>query len=180
MATRGDTVHLDCLPEAWPEPQIQWRHNGQLIDLNDSNNRLLTSLADGSAKYAIQRIASAGFNGPAGGGQQSSSSSSPLLLSERPNGAPEAKEQGGINGAEMLMMQTGADQQQPPAGNNNERSPQAASQTEGPVDFFGSRLVIRQVDKMDEGKYTCLVETKGSHRIIERESPAGQLTVSGK
>ena len=48
------------------------------------------------------------------------------------------------------------------------------------IDVFGSQLVIRQVDKNDEGKYSCLVETKGSHRLIERESPVGQLSALGE
>lgn len=48
------------------------------------------------------------------------------------------------------------------------------------VDLLGSRLVINKVDKLDEGKYSCLVETRGSHRLIERESPAGQLIAAGE
>lgn len=158
FATRGDTVHFDCLPEAWPEPQIQWRFNGQLIDLNDSNNRLLTSLPDGSAKYAIQRIASADFSGaPTQAPLNSAPASVPL------NG------QEGFNGAEMLMMKA-----------QNNRAAAQQRQQGKLIDVFGSRLVIKQADKMDEGKYSCVVETKGSHRLIERESPNAQLIVSGK
>lgn len=53
-------------------------------------------------------------------------------------------------------------------------------EADGLINVLGSRLVINKVQKADEGKYSCLIETKGSHRLIERESPVGQLIVSGK
>lgn len=49
----GDTASFDCLPQAWPEPHIQWRRNGRLIEPNNDANRL----HDGSPKYSINKIA---------------------------------------------------------------------------------------------------------------------------
>lgn len=48
------------------------------------------------------------------------------------------------------------------------------------AELIGSQLVITNVDKNDAGQYSCLVETKGSHRLIERESPVGHLSVLGE
>lgn len=112
MAAVGETVALDCLPQAWPEPNITWRRNGRLIDLNEAR-------PDGSGKYTVQRIA-----------------------------------------------RTAADDQD--------------NQSRHLVDLFGSQLVIKQVDKSDEGNYSCLVETKGSHQLIERESPVAKLSALGE
>lgn len=139
MAAIGDSVVFDCLPQAWPEPKVEWRHNGQLIEANEVN------LPDGSAKYLIQRIATADSN---------------VTLDGM-----------GTNGAETL--------QDLQLNNNNDQVGRQIGQ-QLLVDLFGSRLVIKQVDKNDEGSYSCLVETKGSHRLIERESPSARLTVGGK
>lgn len=169
------------MPEAWPEPRIQWRFNGQLIDLNDlgqNNNRLLTPLPDGSAKYAVQRIASSG-------GQHLPAARS-LDGSGDGNSAVALNDQEGFNGAEMLMTTSGdasVGERRQVAGNlsqNNNNNNNNANANDQLVDLFGSRLVIKQVDKMDEGSYSCVVETKGSHRLIERESPSARLIVSGK
>lgn len=125
----GETVVFECLPQAWPEPSIQWRRNGQLLDLEDSR------LIDGSVKYSINRLARTDF------ATDNSSNNSPL--EEISDG-------------------------------------RKAQLNDGPMDLFGSRLVIRQVDKNDEGNYSCLVETKGSQRHIERESPGAILQTFGK
>lgn len=108
----GDTATFDCLPQAWPEPHIQWRRNGRLIDPNSDASRL----ADGNPKYSINKIA---------------------------------------------LAAAGADDDQV-------------------QDSFGSQLTVRQVDKQDEAKYTCLVEISGLHRPIERESAPAQLIASMK
>lgn len=134
LASVGDTVTLDCLPEAWPEPSIKWRHNGQLIELNDvsSSSSVSSSVSTGEgsellqSKYTVNRIA-----------------------------------------------RTTSDQSQ-------QQQQQQVNDNSQLIDVFGSQLVIRQVDKSDQGKYSCLVETKGSHRLIERESNAAKLTVLGK
>lgn len=135
VAPVGSTATFDCLPQAWPEPKIQWRHNGRLIDPDEFR------LADGSGKYWIERIAKADLN---------------ITGASGPSGGQAAARATTTNNS----------------NNNNDQDQY--------VDVFGSRLVIKQVDKNDEGKYSCLVETKGSHRLIERESASGQLTVSGK
>lgn len=134
----GDTVTFDCLPQAWPEPTIQWRRNGLPL--------LRPGEPPTGRRYSLERIAKTELNIPA--------SSSPDRL----------------NGAEAPLRPATASDQVPLAGGQEEEL----------VDVFGSRLVIRQVEKSDEAKYSCLVETKGSHRLIERESPAGQLIASGK
>lgn len=103
----GETATFDCLPRAWPEPRIVWRHNGRLIDpANDA--------PDGAPKHSISRIA----------------------LAE-------------------------------PTGDEL-------------ADVYGSRLTVRQVEKADEGRYTCLAEISALHRPIERESPPAQLLASMK
>lgn len=127
MVSIGETVTFDCLPQAWPEPNIRWRHNGQLIEPRELR------LTDGSAKYSINRIAKTDLN----------------LVPEK-----------------LLSTQT--------------VDYSLEEQQQQPIDVFGSRLVIKEVDKGDEGKYSCLVETKGSHKFIERESPSAQLKALGK
>lgn len=127
----GDTATFDCLPQASPEPRIQWRHNDQLIDPNESR------LADGSAKYTINKIAKTDSNIP-------------------PDKLQSASDELTAEGSAISSL--------------NKQL----------IDVFGSQLVIRQVDKNDEGKYSCLVETKGSHRLIERASPEGHLSALGK
>lgn len=112
----GDTVELECLPEAWPAPSIKWRHNGQLIDAS------LDKDAAG-AKFAINRIARVASSS---GDKQSSDSASNM------------------------------------------------------VDLLGSRLTVRKVDKSDEGAYVCVVETRASHKLLERESAPAQLHVGGE
>lgn len=58
----------------------------------------------------------------------------------------------------------------------------AASQPQQVVDRFGSQLVIRQVDREEEdgSEYSCVVETKGTHQVIERQSRPSRLFVKGK
>lgn len=124
LASIGDTVALDCLPQAWPEPQIQWRHNGRLIEPNES-----PKLPDGSAKYTLNKLAKA----------------NPLNAGSPP-------------------VQTMDD--------TNKQQPL--------IDIIGSQLVIKSLDKNDEGRYSCIVSTKSSHRIIERESKGAQLSALGK
>lgn len=131
LVSIGETVTFDCLPQAWPEPNIQWRHNGQLIEPHELR------LADGSAKYSINRIAKTDLNV-----------------------APE----------KLPSMQSAA----------TTNTEDVNDQQQQLIDVFGSRLVIKDVDKGDEGKYSCLVETKGSHRMIERESPSAQLRALGE
>lgn len=130
LAAIGDSITFDCLPEAWPEPTIQWRHNGRLIEPNEPR------LADGSAKYTINKIA------------KTDPTSGRVL-------AKQVDVQSSIKASEAARL-----------NDNNKQL----------VDNFGSQLVIKQVDKNDEGGYTCLVETRGSHKLIEHESPAAQLT----
>lgn len=153
VAAQGDTVTFDCLPQVWPEPRIQWRRNGRPVDPQE-----LPTLPDGSAKYSISKIARADLN----------SNNNEVLAPQRPNAPPETNE---ANANESL-------------GTAAKLSSGAASPIQRQigelVDLFGSRLVIKQADKGDEAKYSCLVETKGSHRLIERESPAGQLTTFGE
>jgi len=132
LAAIGDTVTFDCLPQAWPEPRIQWRHDGRLIEPKKS------LLVDGSPKYSVNKIAQSDLN----------------------------------NGAADFGAQ---DQSRPPLTADLELGSQDKL-----ADMFGSQLVIRQVDKNDEGKYSCLIESRGTHRLIERESPSAQLTTSGK
>lgn len=127
MVSIGETVTFDCLPQAWPEPNIHWRHNGRLIEPHELR------LTDGSSKYTINRIAKTDLN----------------LIPEK------------------LLSTHVADQS-------------LEQQQQQTIDVFGSRLVIKDVDKSDEGRYTCLVETRGSHKFIERESPSAQLTALGK
>lgn len=196
-AARGETVHFDCLPEAWPEPQITWRLNNQLIDLNEplhsssnNNNRLIMSLPDGSAKYAIERIAQADFVSIAG---ETPTSSSSLLLA----GAQNEMDQGKRNQRQQQQLAVDKtasinDRVSPEAAaaaaqmfmskdnNGGSKGSNATATNKRMLDLFGSRLVIKQADKMDEGKYSCLVETRGSHRLIEHESSSGQLTVLGE
>lgn len=124
----GESVTFDCLPQAWPEPQIQWRRNGRLLDLNELR------LFDGNIRYSITRLAQTDFTNSMQNEDKLSAS----------------KEQMASIGSQKA------------------------------VDFFGSRLEIRQVDKSDEGNYSCLVETKGSHRILERESPSAMLLTYGE
>lgn len=137
LAAIGDTITFDCLPEAWPEPRIQWRHNGQLIEPNEPR------LADGSAKFSINKIARADF---ARNPLQTIMTAADIT-----------------SGAQSTIM----------GPNEASRSNNDNKQL---VDNFGSQLVIKQVEKADEGSYSCLVETKGSHKLIEYESPAAQLT----
>ena len=68
----------------------------------------------------------------------------------------------------------------PESSTATQQQQQQQQQQQELIDVIGSQLVIEKVDKDDEGKYTCLVETKGSHRLIERESQSGQLIASGK
>ena len=142
MAAIGDTVSFDCLPQAWPEPSIRWRHNGRLIEPSSE-----LQLPDGSAKYSINKIARTDLNTLEQFGQK-------LKLADGDTNNNN-NNSAGIMGAEQI--------------NDSQL-----------IDVFGSQLVIRQVDKNDEGKYSCLVETKGSHRLIERESPVGQLSALGE
>lgn len=141
----GETVTFDCLPQAWPEPRIQWRHNGRLIELNEPANGEETSLAATAAasqKYSINKIA------------KTTNAVSPDSGSNNKSPHHQARETSAVAATNVNSDQL--------------------------IDLFGSQLVIRRVDKNDEGKYSCLVETKGSHRLIERESPSAQLIASGK
>lgn len=146
LAVIGDTVTFECLPQAWPEPTIQWRRNGRLIE----PARLAS---DGAKKYTIQRIA-----------RTAPASTEDLNMPAAGAGATLAKLEPPLSRTGPELVATTAQQQQ----------------QQELVDVIGSQLVIHKVDKDDEGKYTCLVETKGSHRLIERESQSGQLIASGK
>ena len=129
--TAGESALFDCLPQAWPDPRIQWRRNGQPLDPDEPR-------LDGSRKYSVSRMARTDFD--------------------------------------RAIMQS-LDKLETGANENDDKRP---SDNQEPIDLFGSRLVIRQVDKNDEGRYSCLVETGGSHRLIERESPAAILLTYGK
>lgn len=157
MVAVGATVTFDCLPQAWPEPRIQWRHNGRLIEPDQFR------LADGGAKYTIGRIARTDLNIARGGGGGDPTNEAETLVT---------------NGRSQPTLPYASNGGQPTASATNQPG---LSDSDGRlVDVFGSRLTIRQADKGDEGRYSCLVETKGSHRLIERESPIAHLTAYGK
>lgn len=160
----GESSSFDCLPQAWPEPQIQWRFNGQPIELNG------TRLPDGSHKYQVIKLAKTDIANTNMDRQQ-------IVNSTPSQSSAWHTQQGSI-----LTTKSPADK-----GNGNGKaiansnfadqdhsSPWSSSQPVM-IDLIGSRLQIRNIDKSDEGKYSCLVETRGSHRLIERESPQAQL-----
>lgn len=136
---------LDCLPQAWPEPQIKWRHNGKLIEgLAGSSQATLPRLPDGGPKYVVNKIAAATENS------------------------------NNNNNNHQNNMQNGGSSFESPIQGQKARSQNADKQF---VDLIGLQLIIKQVDKSDQGQYSCIVETQGSHRHLERESPSAQLTV---
>jgi hypothetical protein len=163
VAAVGDTVTFECVPRAWPEPRIQWRHNGRLIEPEQFR------LADGSAKYAIGRIGLADLNIGGGGGRRGGDLTNGAETLAPINGKPRPTS----TSVPYTASQASGNQMALGAGSPAGRDGQL-------VDWFGSQLTIKQADKGDEGRYSCLVETKGSHRLIERESPGAQLTAYGE
>lgn len=158
MVSIGETVTFDCLPRAWPEAKIQWRHNGRLIEANETPNSGSNYLtADGGAKYVINKIAQTTIDTkltPANAHDKS------LLL---------------LPSSVIDFQSTASSSAEMQANNNTNQD-----NNQSLVDLVGSQLVIRQVDKNDEGNYSCVVETKGTHRLIERESPLAKLSALGK
>lgn len=46
---------FECLPQAWPEPQIVWKYNERPLD----SRALSEKLQDGKPKYSVRKIAKA-------------------------------------------------------------------------------------------------------------------------
>lgn len=168
----GESTSFDCLPEAWPEPQIHWRFNGQPIDLgatlapsNDNHNHNQRA----NDKSSIQ---------PADGPHQipATSINNKYKISRLARTEVEQRPTTTTNQQQSTLFAKTGPMNLMKIGDNN----QSAATSGSVVDFYGSRLQINQVDKSDEGRYSCLVETKGSHRIIERESQQAQLLAFGK
>lgn len=164
LAAVGDTVTFDCLPQAWPEPAIQWRHDGRLIEPDEFK------LADASAKYSLNKIAKADLN---------------MAPPASPSWAPPAPASNASSAAAASAdANANAKLSQPSAQMAAHIREASGGATNGPdnqlIDVIGSQLVIRQVDKSDEGKYSCVVETRGSHRLIERESASAHLSALGE